>query len=273
MLAWSEPATDFAGCGAAMIKRVYRYWRIFGTGLGFLAVGIGGVLVFPVLNLMIREPQRRKVLARNLIRWTFRGIVRSMCAFGVFRYQTTGLHRLERHGLLILANHPTLIDIVFLMAFVPQAACIVKSGLWRNPFTRATVRAANYIRNDDDGVLVIDDCVASLRDGGNLIIFPEGTRTTAGGSGNLKRGAAHVAMRAKCTVTPVLIHCAPPMLVKGKKWWHLPEGSSQFNIDVQEDLDIRPFISGADSEVLAARRLTDYLQGYFAEKTYGCAAA
>jgi 1-acyl-sn-glycerol-3-phosphate acyltransferase len=256
-----------------MIKLVYRYWRILGTGLGFLAVGIGGVFVFPVLNMVMRESQRRKVLARNLIRLTFRGIVRSMCAFGVFQYETTGLHRLEGRGLLILANHPTLIDIVFLMALVPQADCIVKAGLWRNPFTRATVRAAGYVRNDDDGLHVIDDCIASLRDGGNLIIFPEGTRTIAGGSINLKRGAAHIAVRAKCNVTPVLIRCAPLMLVKGEKWWRLPDCSSRFNIDVKEDLDIRPFISGADSEVLAARRLTAYLQRYFVEGTYGRQAA
>lgn len=264
---------DVGGCGAAMLNAVYRYWRIFGTGLSFLAVGIGGIFVFPVLNVVIWKQQRRKVLARNLIRLTFRGIARSMCAFGVFQYETTGLQRLERRGLLILANHPTLIDIVFLMAFVPQADCIVKARLWRNPFTRATVRAAGYIRNDDDGIRVIDDCIASLRDGGNLIIFPEGTRTTASGSINLKRGAAHIAVRAKCSVTPVLIRCAPPMLVKGKEWWRLPDCSSRFNIDVKEDLDILPFISGVDSEVLAARRLTTYLKRYFIEETYGRAAA
>jgi 1-acyl-sn-glycerol-3-phosphate acyltransferase len=264
---------DFAGCGAAMLNGLYRYWRVFGTGLSFLAVGIGGVFVFPVLNAVVREPRRRRMLARNLIRLTFRGIARSMCAFGVFQYETTGLQRLERRGLLILANHPTLIDIVFLMAFVPQADCIVKARLWRNPFTRATVRAAGYIRNDDDGVRVVDDCVASLRDGGNLIIFPEGTRTTAAGSIHLKRGAAHIAVRARCNVTPVLIRCTPPMLVKGKKWWRLPERSSRFSIDVKEDLDIRPFISGADSEVLAARRLTAYLQRYFVEETHARAAA
>ena len=45
-----------------MLNGVYRYWRIFGTGLSFLAVGIGGVFVFPVLNVAIREPQRTKDL-------------------------------------------------------------------------------------------------------------------------------------------------------------------------------------------------------------------
>jgi 1-acyl-sn-glycerol-3-phosphate acyltransferase len=256
-----------------MFNAINRYWRIFGTGLSLMAVGIGGVFVFPVINVVIREHQRRKVLARNLIRLTFLGIARSMCAFGVFHYETTGLQRLERQGLLILANHPTLIDIVFLMAFVPQADCIVKARLWRNPFTRATVRAAGYIRNDDDGVRVIEDCIASVREGGNLIIFPEGTRTTGDGSINLKRGAAHIAVRAQCNITPVLIRCVPPMLVKGKTWWCLPDCSSRFSIDVKEDLDIRPVVAGSASEVLAARRLTAYLESYFAKETYGRAAA
>jgi 1-acyl-sn-glycerol-3-phosphate acyltransferase len=256
-----------------MFSSLNRYWRIFGTGLSFLAVGIGGVFVFPVLNVIVRKSQRRKVLARNLIRFAFRGIARTMCAFGVFQYEATGLQRLERRGLLILANHPTLIDIVFLMAFVPQADCIVKAGLWRNRFTRATVRAAGYIRNDDDGVRVMDDCIASVREGGNLIIFPEGTRTAADGSLNFKRGAAHIAVRARCNITPVLIRCTPPMLVKGKNWWRLPDCSSRFSIDVKEDLDIRPFVAAAGSEALAARRLTAYLQSYFAKEPYGRAAA
>lgn len=250
-----------------------RYWRIFGVALSFVLVGAGGVFIFPPLNLIVRQKQRRKILARKLIRLAFRIIARTMCAFGVFQYETTGLERLERRGLLILANHPTLIDIVFLMAFVPQADCIVKAALGRNPFTRATVRAAGYVRNDDDGVRLMDDCIASLREGGNLIIFPEGTRTTAGGCIHLKRGAAHIAVRARRDITPVVIRCTPPMLVKGKNWWHLPDCSSQFAIDVQEDLDVRPFIAGAANEMLAARRLTAYLQSYFVKETYGRAAA
>lgn len=48
---------------------------------------------------------------------------------------------LERQGLLILANHPTLIDTVFLMAFVKHADCIVNNNLWRNPFTGGPVRS------------------------------------------------------------------------------------------------------------------------------------
>ncbi|MGZ8495928.1 MAG: 1-acyl-sn-glycerol-3-phosphate acyltransferase, partial [Candidatus Binatia bacterium] len=125
-----------------MLKRIEWCWRVFGVALSFIAIGIGGLVIFPLLHLFIWQRQRRQAVARDLIRLAFLGIVHSMCAFGVFQYQASGLARLDRNGLLILANHPTLIDIVFLMAFVPRADCIVKQGLWRNPFTRATVSAA-----------------------------------------------------------------------------------------------------------------------------------
>jgi 1-acyl-sn-glycerol-3-phosphate acyltransferase len=249
-----------------MLNRVVRCWRVFGTGLSFVAVGMGGVFVFPVLNIVIRSRERRAVIARHLIQLAFRCIVGLMRVMGVFRWEISGRERLERQGLLILANHPTLIDIVFLMAFVKRADCVVKSRLWRNPFTRATVHAAAYVRNDDYGVQLIEDCVAAVRRGGNLIIFPEGTRTPAGGSITLKRGAANIALRAPCNVTPVLIRCAPPMLVKGEKWWRLPSCPSHFHIEVREDIHIRPFLAEAGSHVLAARRLTHYLKNYFARE-------
>lgn len=257
-----------AGSGLAMFNGLYRYWRVCGTGLSFLAVGLGGVFIFPVLNLLVREPEQRKMIARNLVQLGFRGIVRAMCAFDVFQYEVNGLERLDRRGLLILANHPTLIDIVFLMAFVQQADCIVKAKLWRNPFTRATVRAAGYIANDDDSVRLMEDCVAAVRRGGNLIIFPEGTRTPADGSIRLKRGAANIAVRVPCSVTPVRIGSVPPMLVKGQKWWRLPDRSSHFSFHVLDDIDVLPFLFAAGSEVLAARQLTGCLEKCLVDESH-----
>lgn len=250
-----------------MFERIEFCWRVFGVALSFIAIGIGGLFVFPLLHVVIRQRQRRQDVARDLIWLTFRAIVRSMCAFGVFQYQISGLSRLDRRGLLILANHPTLIDIVFLMAFVRRADCIVKEGLWRNPFTRATVHAAGYICNRDDSVRLVEDCIASVRAGGNLIIFPEGTRTPEDGAISLKRGAANIAVRVPCDITPVLVRCAPPMLVKGEPWWRLPSQTSQFRFDVIEDIDILPFVDGAANEALAARRMTAHLREIFVKES------
>jgi 1-acyl-sn-glycerol-3-phosphate acyltransferase len=244
-------------------------WRVFATGLSFVVFGVGGVLlrvlVFPLLNVFVLKPQRRVIAARTIIRRAFRAYVDLMRLLGVLRYEVRGLEKLERGGLLILANHPTLIDTVFLMAFVKNADCIVKSALWNNPFTGGPVRAAGYIRNDI-GAGLVADCIASLERGNNLIVFPEGTRTPADGVISMKRGAANIAVRGVRDMTPVLIRCEPATLGKGEKWWRVPPRRVLIQIDVQDDLAIAKFTDNGVSEVLAARQLTEFLQDYFTGK-------
>lgn len=259
-----------------MLEQISRSWQVIGTGIGFISFGAGGllmrVLIFPVINLLIWERQLRMTVARNVIRFAFRGFIGMLHHLGVLRYEIKGLEKLERNGLLILANHPTLIDTVFLMAFVKRADCIVKHGLWNNPFTHGPVRAAGYIKNEN-GPELLDNCIASLQADNNLIVFPEGTRTPHDGALSFKRGAANIAIRGMRKVTPVLIRCSPTALGKGDKWWRMPARSLRFSIEVLDDIDIEPFISSAGTNVLAARRLTDYLQNYFAEEIKGHAVA
>ncbi len=255
-----------------MFDRLGRYWRVCATGISFATFGVGGlvlrVLVFPLLHLLVWQRARRVLAARAVIRMAFRTFVGLMRGLGVLRYEIVGLEKLERGGLLILANHPTLIDTVFLMAFVKRADCIVKSHLWNNPFTSGPVRAAGYISNES-GAELMDECIASLRAGNNLIIFPEGTRTPANGAIVLKRGAANIAVRGARSVTPVLIACEPPTLGKGDKWWHVPPRLAQFRIEVKEDIDIGAFTSAGTSEVMAVRHLTDHLQRFFTGEYQG----
>ena len=249
-----------------MGSQLERGWRVLATGLSFAAFGIGGlllrVLVFPLLQLLMRVPARRTDAARATIRLSFRAFVGLMRMLGVLRYQVHGLEKLERGGQLILANHPTLIDTVFLMAFVRRADCIVAGHLWDNPFTRGPVRAAGYISNAG-GADLVDACIASLRAGNNLIIFPEGTRTPASGAMQFKRGAANIAVRAGCAVTPVLIVCVPRTLGKGDKWWRVAPRRVQFYIEVGDAIDTGAFTADGASAVMAVRHLTDHLQQFF----------
>jgi 1-acyl-sn-glycerol-3-phosphate acyltransferase len=253
-----------------MLDAICRAWRVLATGVSFALFGLGGlalrVIVFPLLSLCVRMPQARMRAARATIRLSFRAFVGIMRGLGVLRYEVHGLDKLDRGGQLILANHPTLIDTVFLIAFVRNADCIVKGALWNNPFTGGPVRAAGYVCNDR-GPELVDACIASLRAGGNLIVFPEGTRTPRCGTVELKRGAANIAVRGAQPVTPVVIGCQPPTLAKGDKWWHVPPRQARFRIAVMDDIRIEPFTGPDVSDVVAARRLTEYLQRYFMEES------
>ena len=250
-----------------MRDAVNRAWRILATGLSFAAFGVGGIVLglfmFPVLRLTVRDPARLQRVARDLIRRTFASHFALMHRLGVLTWETRGLDRLARPGLLVLANHPTLIDVVFLVSRLPDADCVVKSRLLRNPFTRGPVRATGYICNDE-GAGLVEDCIGAVRAGRQLLIFPEGTRTPAGETlGPLQRGAANIAVRGGIDVTPVIIRCEPRTLGKGEKWYRVPSRRFHLSIEVLPDLPVAAHLAEAKSEALAARRLTAALETLF----------
>lgn len=252
--------------------KLNHLWRTLATGLSFLAFGLGGlllrILVFPALQLLARDPLRRR-LARRLVQKSFGFHIELMRVLGVLTYEIRGRERLQRDGLLILANHPTLIDVVFLISLLPNADCVVKPSLARNPFTRGPVRATGYV-HADDGHDLIEECIASIRSGSNLLIFPEGTRTRRGVPMRLQRGAANIAVRGRIDVTPVRLSCVPMTLGKGEKWYHVPSCRFHVVVDVRPDIEVAPFLDGAQVEALAARRLTAYLSQYFAAGGTAC---
>jgi len=253
--------------------RLNHLWRVLATGASFFVFGVGGMLLglvaFPILNLTVRDTSRRRRLARRLVQRSFHLHVEFMRTFGVLTYEIRGRERLEREGLLILANHPTLIDVVFLVSLLPNADCVVKPGLARNPFTRGPVRAAGYVYNDE-GAGLIDDCVQAVRRGGTLIIFPEGTRTRRSAPLRLQRGAANIAVRGRIQVTPVHLSCTPMTLGKGERWYRIPSRRFHYVVDVQPDIDLAPFLDEGRGEALAARRLTEYLTQHFSAEEPSC---
>lgn len=244
-------------------------WRTLATAVSFAAFGVGGlllrVLVFPLLHVLVWRREARVAGARAIIRWNFRFYIGLMRFLGVLRYDLRGLDKLDRGGLLILANHPTLIDTIFLMAYVKQADCIVKADLWNNPFTRGPVRAAGYI-NNTGGAEMVDACLASLARGNNLIIFPEGTRTRPGQPLQLQRGAANVAVRGGFALTPVVIRCEPPTLTKGEKWYHVPVRRPRFVIDVHPDVPPAQWVAPGTDDAMAVRHLTQSLSEFFSRE-------
>ena len=247
-------------------KQDWYYWRLVATGISFFAFGVGGLLlrvfVFPCLYFLPLRPAKRVMCCRYLVHWAFRQFIRIMKGLGVLTYEVHGIERLNRPGQLVIANHPSLIDVVFLIAFMRHTNCVVKGPLFRNPFTRGPVAAAGYISNDDSEQM-IDDCVSSLRKQDSLVIFPEGTRTKPTHPLKFLRGAAYIALLAKPIITPVHIDSNPPTLGKHEKWYHIPHKRVHFTFDVGEDLPLDLFDNDAPA-TLQARHLTQSWQHYFA---------
>ncbi len=247
-----------------MLTILNHGWRWFGTALSFLIFGIGGVLlpvcVVPVLYLLPGDQRRREQRAQRVIHHAFRGYIGIMKGLGVLTYQIDGIEKL-RDAQLVLANHPSLIDVIFLIAMVPNANCVVKGKLLQNPFTRGPIKAAGYIINDEASD-VIGAAGDAFSKGHALIIFPEGTRTTPAQRLQLKRGAANVAIRTGADITPILIECNPTTLTKGDRWYQVPEKRVHFRLQVKEPIEIGRYLTDV-SPSKGARMLTSDLSNYF----------
>ena len=125
-------------------------------------------------------------------------------------------------GTVYIANHPMLIDATILLARLPDAVCIFKSSLMRNPAVGPAAIMAGYVRGDA-GLDLIRAAAERVVDGQSLLIFPEGTRTAAGlALGHVKPGFALIADRAKAPVRLIVVETTPGLCTRETPWWRVP---------------------------------------------------
>ena len=250
-----------------MAKSVERWLRILGTGASFALFGVGslflGLIAYPVLWLLPGDQLKRQRRMQWLIHRSFRFFAGFMKGVGAIAVDLRQPERLPTDGpSLVIANHPTLIDYVLLVAHMPQADVVVKRSHWSNPFTRGVVRGAGYVPNDT-GEATLEACLERLRAGRIVLLFPEGTRAPRGGLGPFQRGAAHVALAAGISALPVAITCRPPGLMRGQPWYDVPESPMQFTLDVGEPIPTLPEAAGRGR---ASRLLTAAYREHFAKE-------
>ena len=258
--------------------RLNHVWRVVGTGLGFGMFGVGGLLIgasAPVIKLIHQSPDKRAILAQKMIKYSFRGFIESLKFLGVMTYEVENLDKLSNsYGEIVVANHPTLLDVVMLIAFMPQANCVVKQALIDNPFTTMPVTLAGYIPNADSQTLMTQ-AVKKLTDAptdadthiGSLIIFPEGTRTEKGALLNdFARGWANIALRAGVSVRPVAIRCTPSALTKNEKWYHIPTRPFHLQLKVMDTIDFSDITDRDESSAKQVRRMTARLYDFFKQE-------
>jgi 1-acyl-sn-glycerol-3-phosphate acyltransferase len=251
--------------------RPLSHWAyVAGTGAGFAGFGIAGLTLglvgFPLLHLLPGERSRKQLRCQRVVNRVFRGYVECLEWMGVAKLTVRNAERLAGPGPhLVVANHPTLLDVVVIGTLLPQMDCVAKSDAFSNPFMWGVVKATGYLSNAD-GPALVEACAERIRSGRSLLIFPEGTRSPRGGLGPFHRGAIHVAMRTGVPLIPVFVRCEPPSLAKGQKWWDVPGETLHFRLEVGEPLSVAELTAAGGPRGAATRRATAALRDFYAKK-------
>jgi 1-acyl-sn-glycerol-3-phosphate acyltransferase len=263
-VATARVSPDTASLPLRPTQRIVRGWRALRTGLAFVSFGVGAIVVAALVRLSARgSAARRQMRTQWIVHRAFRIFAWWMTRLGLIRASWIDADRLRGSApCLFIANHPTLIDVVLLLARLPQADCIVKTAARRNPLMRSIVTHAGYLANDEGDALV-DACAARIARGGSVVLFPEGTRSPGGGLRRFQRGAAHIALKSGCAIVPIVITCRPPTLLKGQRWHHVPDRRAEYVLRVVERIDPARYLNADTPLPVAARRLTADLQGLY----------
>ena len=148
---------------------------------------------------------------------------------------------------VIVCNHLSYVDPLLFVSLFEKHKTIVKSTFFKVPVFGSILKTSGYIPSTSVGAFSslmierVEKMGEFLSSGGNLFIFPEGTRSKDGSVGKLNEGAFKIARRFKAPLKVCLI--------KNTNMLYRPE-SYLFDTDIKEPIEIKligsiePFCNG-----------------------------
>lgn len=216
-----------------------RVWRVLFTGSSFLffflGAGILSYLVLPLVAATGRDPALRARRCRRAVARTWVLFHDYMRWTRLLRYDPRQVRLVLPAGpFVLIANHPTLVDVTALLAAMPDAVVVVKRSWLHSLLVGPVLRRCRHIDAGDGGpftgVDVFEQATAHLREGTPVLLFPEGTRSPERGLGDFRLGAFQIAGRARVPLVPVLLRCEPPTLMRGQPWYEIPERTAVLSV-------------------------------------------
>ena len=218
-----------------------------------------GFVIFPLIRLFSKNKNDFRVKARRYMSSVFKRFLFLLKMTRAFKIRVPEPERLrDTKGKVIVANHPSLLDFVCMTALVPNANCIVRANLTKTPYVG--IISQIYITNDENYDDFFRACKEDLDNGSNVLIFPEGTRTPRFRRNVYQKGAARIALFAKCDILPVFIG--------GSDKYGLGKHDPLFSFNPVEeylyDFILLPEIKSSDYEGMpspaAAKRITGKIE-------------
>lgn len=243
----------------AGLRSFYEYIALYVSLVIFGIAGLAYTLVAAVLYPLL--PRRFGArLGRRIMTGLFRTYIALIESTGLLKCDLSALDALASDEAVIIApNHPGLIDVVLVGSRLKNIVCIMKADIQDNIMLGGGARLAGYIRNDPIGNMVRAS-VTELKQGCQLLVFPEGTRTIGQPVNEFKSAFALIARRAGVPVQTVFIEYSSAFLGKGWPLWKKP----QFPLTIQVKLGERFEVCGDTRSFVAD--LEKYFRDHLAVK-------
>ncbi|HMK31122.1 MAG TPA: lysophospholipid acyltransferase family protein [Terriglobales bacterium] len=138
------------------------------------------------------------------------------------RWQVEGTERLGERNYIFMSNHVSNLDPPLLIPLIPhRTSVLVKKELFKIPILGKAMLMAKLVpidrSNRDAAIASVRDAEQVVREGLNMTVFPEGTRSPDGRLQALKKGAFYLATDTQVPIVPITLVGTEELLPKGKK--------------------------------------------------------
>lgn len=193
-----------------------------------------GMIIIPIVGLFKKDEKKRQICA-DIVRNTWKFFVKLLEKFGTIKLELDGDFS-NIHQKVVVASHPCLLDIVFLISLIPNCVCLAKKAVLKNPCMHHIVKNI-YIINDVELEEFLAETDKAINDGFNIVIFPTGTRTLPNEEVKIYKGAAQIAINSNVDIVPITLELDFPLLKKNH--FPLSAGNKMITCKIKKMPDIK----------------------------------
>jgi len=203
-----------------VLVRGYRRVSVLFTVWSYAVLAPMGFAAFAVLSVVWRrDPVARARRLQRMTSGAYRVMHDWLWFIGLVRFD----HRCRIAGIpegpcVVIANHPTMMDITAISAVLGGGCTIVKPELYGRRGLHGMLSSAGHMQGPGSDLVsirrVVDEAVLRLGQGFRVVVFPEGTRSREGRLGPFGRAPFEMACRAGVPLVSLTVVCEPPYLSK-----------------------------------------------------------
>lgn len=229
-----------------------KYLRSFVTVISFFIFGVGAIILNFFLFPFIKN---NKELCSKIIQRSWKFFIWLLVVSKMIRLDIKKLEKIENK--VIVATHPSFLDIVVLMSLIPKSTCFVKKELAHNPILKNLVNSI-FITNEVELEELKDESKRMLDSGFNVIIFPSGIRHRKVEFPKIRKGAALVALNSGKNIVPIRMFTSEDFLFINQPFYAAGEKTVVFEIEECEEIEIEKY--SEETEIVAKRRITKEIE-------------
>ena len=220
--------------------------------ISFFVFACGAILLNFFVFLFIKN---NKTLCSDIIHYAWKFFVYFMMILGLFKLDIKNLSKIENK--VIVATHPSFIDIVILIALIPHSTCFVKKELAYNPILKNLVNSI-FITNEVELEELKSESKKMLDLGFNVIIFPSGIRHRRNEFPKIKKGASLIALNANKNIVPIRFFSNNDFMFINQPFYKVGEKRVTFEIEQMSEINVQDFISA--SEIVSKKKITQQIE-------------